>query len=63
MLFRSLDDFNVSLRDSSGEYHSWTREDGLKVEVRDPLAGHQELLKRYTDAEMHDVLAYLVTLQ
>ena len=58
-----LDDFNVSLRDPSGEYHSWTRDDGLKVEIRDPLAAHQELLKKYTDADMHNLLAYLVTLK
>lgn len=59
----SLDDFNVSLRDASGVYHSWTRQDGLRVDVRDPLAGHQELLPKYTDADMHNVLAYLVTLK
>jgi len=58
-----LDDFNVSLRDASGVYHSWTRRDGLRVDVRDPLAGHQELLPKYTDADMHNVLAYLVTLK
>ena len=58
-----LDDFNVSLRDASGVYHSWTRQDGLQVEVRDPLAGHQELLPKYTDADMHNVLAYLATLK
>lgn len=58
-----LDDFNVSLRDSSGEYHSFTRDARLKVDVRDPLATHAELLKKYTDADMHNVLAYLVTLK
>jgi len=59
----SLDDFNVALRDASGSYHSWTRNKGLKVEVRDPLAAHEALLGKYTDDDMHNVLAYLVTLQ
>jgi cytochrome c oxidase cbb3-type subunit III len=59
-----LDDFTVSLVDASGEHHSWSREEpGLKMEVRDPLKAHQELLTQYTDKDMHDVLAYLETLK
>ncbi len=57
------DDFNVALRDAAGEYHSFSRDAHVKVEVRDPLAAHAELLKRYSDADMHNVLAYLVTLK
>jgi mono/diheme cytochrome c family protein len=41
-----LDDFNVALRDSAGYYRSFTRTKDLKVEVRDPLAGHVELHRR-----------------
>jgi cytochrome c oxidase cbb3-type subunit III len=58
-----LDDFDVALRDASGEYHSFSRQGRLKVEVHDPLAAHAELLKKYTDADMHNILAYLVTLK
>ena len=58
-----LDDFNVALRDASGSYHSWTRNKDLKVEVRDPLAAHEALLQKYTDDDMHNILAYLVTLK
>jgi hypothetical protein len=58
-----LDDFNVALRDSDGYYRSFTRSNQLKVEVRDPRAAHAELLKRYSDDDMHNVLAYLVTLK
>jgi cytochrome c oxidase cbb3-type subunit III len=58
-----LDDFNVALRDASGDYHSFSRGDGVKVDVRDPRAAHEELVQKYTDAEMHNVLAYLVTLK
>jgi len=60
---KRLDDFNVSLYDASGQYHSWPRGDGIKVEVKDPLQAHRELLAKYTDADMHNVLAYLVTLK
>ena len=58
-----LDDFNVALRDAAGEYHSFSRDERLKVEIKDPLAAHAELLKKYSDADMHNILAYLVTLK
>lgn len=60
---KRLDDFTVSLYDSSGDYHEWTRGPGVKVDVKDPLRGHRELLGKYTDADMHNLLAYLVTLK
>jgi mono/diheme cytochrome c family protein len=32
-----IDDFNIALRDSAGEYRSWSRSPALKVELHDPL--------------------------
>lgn len=58
-----LDDFNVSLRDAAGDYHSWKRTPALKVEKNDPYAAHVELLDKYTDKNMHDIVAYLETLK
>jgi cytochrome c oxidase cbb3-type subunit 3 len=58
-----LDDFNVALVDASGDYHSFSRRTGVQVRVRDPLAAHEEQLKKYTDEDIHNVLAYLETLQ
>ncbi|MGP0074099.1 MAG: c-type cytochrome [Bryobacteraceae bacterium] len=58
-----VDDFDVALRDAAGEYHAFARDAHVKVEIRDPLAAHAELLKKYTDAEMHNLVAYLVTLK
>lgn len=60
-----LDDFSVSLTAPSGEHRSWTFDDdkNMKVEIHDPLEAHAELLKQYTDADMHNVLAYLETLK
>jgi mono/diheme cytochrome c family protein len=58
-----IDDFNVSLKDASGQYRSWKRDPGLKVEVRDPYATHNELLDQYTDADMHNIVAYLASLK
>jgi mono/diheme cytochrome c family protein len=58
-----LDDFNVSLRDAAGDYHSWKRTPELKVEKNDPYAAHNALLEQYTDKNIHDVVAYLETLK
>jgi mono/diheme cytochrome c family protein len=57
-----IDDFTVGLRDAEGYYRSFSR-DSAKVDVQDPLAAHVQLLRQYTDKNMHDMLAYLVTLK
>jgi cytochrome c oxidase cbb3-type subunit III len=59
-----IDDFVVSLRDADGNFHSFSRDgDTPKVEIRDPLKAHSELLHKYTDADIHNITAYLVTLK
>ncbi len=59
-----IDDFTVSLHDSSGTFHSFTRNGTTpKVEMQDPLKAHSDLLHNYTDADIHNVTAYLVTLK
>jgi len=59
-----IDDFTVTLADSDGLQHT-IRRDGEtpKVELHDPLAPHRDLLPAYTDTEIHDITAYLVTLK
>jgi cytochrome c oxidase cbb3-type subunit III len=58
-----MDDFNVTLLDSSGETRTLTRVQGMKVEVDDPFAAHIALLDKYTDADIHNLTAYLDTLK
>jgi mono/diheme cytochrome c family protein len=58
-----MDDFDVSLRDASGDYRSWKRTPGLKIVKNDPYAGHAELLDKYSDKNIHDVVAYLESLK
>jgi cytochrome c oxidase cbb3-type subunit 3 len=59
-----LDDFNVAFRDAAGDYHSFARNaDSPKVVVTDPSRAHTELLRKYTDADIHNVTAYLETLK
>jgi cytochrome c oxidase cbb3-type subunit 3 len=57
-----LDDFDVELRDTNGDYHGWPRAD-VKVVVQDKLAGHRTLLAQYSDADLHNLTAYLVSLK
>jgi cytochrome c oxidase cbb3-type subunit 3 len=59
---KRMDDFDISIVDASGEYHSWPQE-RLKVEIPDPLRGHRDLLATYSDDDMHNILSYLVTLK
>jgi mono/diheme cytochrome c family protein/small nuclear ribonucleoprotein (snRNP)-like protein len=64
-VLNQLDDFSVTLTDAAAAKHTFPLAEGdsTKVEVHDPLAGHLELLKKYSNADMHNVLAYLVTLK
>jgi mono/diheme cytochrome c family protein len=57
------DDFTIALRDEKGEYHAFTKGNGVTVVVSDPLAVHYELLDVYTDADMHNITTYLATLK
>ena len=56
------DDFTISLYDAAGEYHNWPR-DKVKVETTDTLQGHRALLGKYSNADIHNMTAYLVTLK
>lgn len=59
-----IDDFLVTLVDASGEEQTVRRDGDMpKVEIHDALEPHRELLRVYTDKEIHDLTAYLVTLK
>jgi hypothetical protein len=59
----SLDDFNVALREPNGAYHSFKRTREVRVEIHNRLQAHLDMLSRYTDADIHNLTAYLVTLK
>jgi cytochrome c oxidase cbb3-type subunit III len=56
------DAFDVTIRMADGAQRSWPA-DAVKVQAPDPLAKHLELLPKYTNADMHNVFAYLMTLR
>jgi cytochrome c oxidase cbb3-type subunit 3 len=59
-----VDDYLVSLTTADGARRSFqTKGDTPKVEIHDPLQPHRELLRTYTDSDIHNVTAYLVTLK
>lgn len=58
----TINNFDVSIQDADGKTHQWPA-DSVKVEKQDPLEAHRELLPKYTDADVHNVFAYLVTLK
>jgi cytochrome c oxidase cbb3-type subunit III len=62
-----LDDFLVTIALDDGTTRSFRRTGNAgstpRVEVHDPLAKHHELLGVLTNANMHDVTAYLATLK
>jgi cytochrome c oxidase cbb3-type subunit 3 len=59
-----IDDFHVALTDAKGDYHSFTRKgEAPQVLLHDPLQAHFDLLPKYSDADIHNLTAYLVTLQ
>ncbi len=58
-----LDDFIVSLTDANGNYHSYVRRGTVpKVVVIDPLQPHLDMLRTFKDKDIHNLTAYLVTL-
>ena len=60
-----LDDFIIALTSAEGRQRSFSRRGRTppRVDIDDPLARHTELLGLYTDENIHDVTAYLVTLR
>jgi cytochrome c oxidase cbb3-type subunit III len=58
-----VSDFRITLVDSGGETHAIHRGPGVEVEMKDPLAAHQEMIMTLTNDDMHNVTAYLATLK
>ena len=59
-----LTDFDVTIRDASGATRSWLRDGNTpKIQVTNPLQAHIDLLPKYTDADIHNLTAYLVSLK
>ena len=56
------DEFTIALTDPSGAYRAFPTNQ-VTFTVDDPLQAHVDQLGKYTDDDMHNVLAYLHTLR
>jgi len=59
-----VDEFLITLTLADGSQKTFARTgDTPKVAIHDPLKAHRDLLPQYSDRDIHDVTAYLVTLK
>ena len=56
------DEFTIGLRDSNGSYRSWST-GNVRFTVDSPTQAHVDQFPRYTDKDIHDLMAYLQTLR
>ena len=56
------DEFTIALTDESGRYRSWSAGQ-VVFTVTNPLDAHADQLGKYSDEDMHNVLAFLHTLR
>jgi cytochrome c oxidase cbb3-type subunit 3 len=56
------DEFTIALLDDAGVYHSWNTSD-VTFKVDAPFKAHVELFDKYTDDDIHNLMAYIQTLR
>jgi cytochrome c oxidase cbb3-type subunit 3 len=56
------DEFTIGLKDATGTYHSWPT-NKVKFTVTDPMQAHIDQFPKYTDDNVHDLMAYIQTLK
>jgi cytochrome c oxidase cbb3-type subunit III len=56
------DEFNIALTEKSGRYRSWPVSH-VKTKIDDPAQAHADLLAKYSDDDIHNLMAYLQTLK
>ena len=60
----TVTDFTIVIQPASGPIKSFVRHDDWpKIELHNPLQAHVDLLPKYTDADIHNLAAYLVSLK
>jgi cytochrome c oxidase cbb3-type subunit 3 len=56
------DEFTIGMMDEAGAYHSWSTST-VKFKVDSPTEAHVGLLSKYSDDDIHNLMAYLQTLK
>jgi cytochrome c oxidase cbb3-type subunit 3 len=57
------DEFEIAIIGPDGWFRSWQVNDVKAIDVHDPMTAHRALMEKYTDKDIHNLFAYLVTLQ
>jgi cytochrome c oxidase cbb3-type subunit 3 len=58
-----LSDFRITLVDRAGQTRVIDRKPGVEVQMKDPLAAHQEMMMTLANDDMHNVTAYLESMK
>jgi len=61
-ILADLDEFTVALIDSTGSYKSWRTRD-VEYKIDPALNAHMDQFPKYTDNDIHNLMAYLQTLR
>ncbi len=56
------DEFLLGMKDADGTYRSWSTGE-IKFAVDSPVNAHVEQFPKYTDADIHNLMAYIQTLK
>jgi cytochrome c oxidase cbb3-type subunit 3 len=56
------DEWVIGIRDADNTYRSWRIQD-VKLKVDSPVEAHVEQFPKYTDADIHNLMAYLQSLR
>jgi len=56
------DEFTIALTDDDGVYHSWKTSD-VSMKIDRPSEAHIALFEKYTDDDIHNLMAYIQTLR
>lgn len=56
------DEFTIGLHDADGTYRSWPVR-SIKYTIDAPFEAHAELFSKYTDEDIHNLMAYIQTLR
>jgi len=56
------DEFTIGMKDAAGVYHSWPV-NAITFQIARPLEAHVTAMSKYTDDDIHNVLAYIQSLK
>ena len=56
------DEFTIGMRDANGVYRSWPT-NAVKYTIDSPVTAHVDQFSKYSDDDIHNLMAYIQTLK